>query len=245
MQHSFDIEIAKKYGILEAILINNLLFWITKNKANNKNFHDGDYWTYNSTKAFAELFPYVSKRQIEKALQHLRDEDIIKVGNYNEMKYDRTLWYAFTEKGKCISSFGEMETPQNVNGNPDEVKPIPNIKPVCKKDSKTNNKDVIPQLIIDYCMKYEDKALGGDISDLLFAWLEVRKAKRAVNTEKAIQLNLSKLDKLAQQSNMSVKEYLEQVIARSWSAFFVINNYNGNKPQEQKPAQKLKGAIEL
>ena len=35
MQHSFNVELAKEYGILEAILLNHLWFWIKKNKANN------------------------------------------------------------------------------------------------------------------------------------------------------------------------------------------------------------------
>ena len=38
MQHSFNIELAKEYGILEAIIINNLFFWIEKNKANNVSY---------------------------------------------------------------------------------------------------------------------------------------------------------------------------------------------------------------
>lgn len=37
MTHNFDVEIAKKYGVYEAILINNLAFWISKNKASDKN----------------------------------------------------------------------------------------------------------------------------------------------------------------------------------------------------------------
>lgn len=125
MNHSFDVEIAKQFGILEAVLMNHFIFWIEKNRANGKNYHDGRYWTYNSTKAFQELFPYASRRQIERALNHLRDEGILMVGNYNENKYDRTLWYAFTEKGESISRNGEMEIPENVNGDTEKGKPIP------------------------------------------------------------------------------------------------------------------------
>ena len=65
MKHSFDVELAKEYGILEAILIQNIYFWIEKNKANKKHFYDGRYWTYNSKKAFSEMFPYASERQIK------------------------------------------------------------------------------------------------------------------------------------------------------------------------------------
>ena len=77
MQHSFDVDIAKEYGILEAILLNHLWFWIKKNEANDTNYYDDNYWTYNSTRAFNELFPYVSQRQIQNALTRLKNEEII------------------------------------------------------------------------------------------------------------------------------------------------------------------------
>ena len=40
MEHSFNVELASIYGIEEAILIQNLFFWINKNVANNKNFNE-------------------------------------------------------------------------------------------------------------------------------------------------------------------------------------------------------------
>lgn len=132
MQHSFDIDIAKEYGILEAILLNNLWFWIEKNRANNTNYYDGYYWTYNSTRAFNELFPYVSQRQIQCALKRLIEEEILQTGNYNKVAYDRTLWYAFTEKGKCIMQKCKMEDAKMLNGLGKNDEPIPDIN--------TNNK---------------------------------------------------------------------------------------------------------
>ena len=44
MTHNFDTEIATEYGINEAILLNNIYYWVEYNKANEKNFHDGYYW---------------------------------------------------------------------------------------------------------------------------------------------------------------------------------------------------------
>lgn len=138
--HFFDIDIAKLYGVNCAVILQNIWHWVKKNEANGKNFYDGTYWTYNSTKAFQELFPYLSQKQIETALKKLRDDGIIITGNYNALKYDRTLWYAVTEKGKSILLVGEMETTSKGNGNPPEGKPIPDINPDTKPVSKPNNK---------------------------------------------------------------------------------------------------------
>ena len=142
MQHSFDVNIAKEFGILEAILLNNLEFWIAKNEANGTNYYDGTYWTYNSTKAFNELFPYVSQRQIQNALKKLKEKGIIQTGNYNKSSYDRTLWYAFTTEGKSIMQKCKMDYANLVkdnanmlNGNVENVEPIPNIN----TNDKTTN----------------------------------------------------------------------------------------------------------
>ena len=35
IMHSFNIDIAKEYGILEAVLLNNIYFWVEKNANNN------------------------------------------------------------------------------------------------------------------------------------------------------------------------------------------------------------------
>ena len=109
MTHKFNVEIAKEYGILEAVLIEHIYFWILKNIANNQNYYDGEYWTYNSVKAFADLFPYASQRQIHYALEKLKKKGILKTGNYNKKSYDKTLWYTFTKKGKTLLQNCKMD----------------------------------------------------------------------------------------------------------------------------------------
>ena len=70
--HYFDIHIAELYGVNCAVILQNIWHWIKKNEANGTNYYDGNYWTYNSTKAFKELFPYLSQKQIETALKKLQ-----------------------------------------------------------------------------------------------------------------------------------------------------------------------------
>lgn len=125
--HYFDTNIAERYGVNCAVLLQNIWHWVRKNEANGKHFHDGRYWTFNSTKAFRALFPYLTQKQIETALKKLRDDGIIVTGNYNELKYDRTLWYAVTKKGESILLQKEMETTPGGNGFPTQGEPIPDI----------------------------------------------------------------------------------------------------------------------
>lgn len=73
-----------------------------------------------------------------------------------------------------------------------------------------------------------------EVTELLQEWLKVRKAKRAAMTDKAIELNLNKLDRLATESRMSVPEYLREVICRGWQAFYPISNYQPRQQQRQQ-----------
>ncbi|MDR2790243.1 MAG: hypothetical protein LBB59_04645 [Campylobacteraceae bacterium] len=98
MNYSFDIEDAKKYGVNEAIMINNFKFWIIKNHANNKHRYKDRTWTYNSLAALGELFPFWTVRQIRYTLESLINQGILIFDNFNEDKRDRTLWYAFKDE---------------------------------------------------------------------------------------------------------------------------------------------------
>lgn len=163
MQHYFNVDIAASYGVNCAILLDNILFWCEKNKANRKNYYDGFYWTYNSNEAFSKLFPYMTPKVIRTSLDKLILEGLLLKGNYNQNQYDRTAWYAVTQKtlilyhianpedyaeensvephkssfalqGKCIRPTGKMDLPQEKNAFAPEGRPIPYNKPNQKQD---------------------------------------------------------------------------------------------------------------
>lgn len=164
MQHSFDIGIAKKYGVQAAVILNHLYFWIEKNKANGANFYDGQYWTYNSKRAFTELFPYMTERQIDYALKKMVDDGLIVKGNYNEVAYDRTLWYSITKKGYSIIQNCEMEETKLTNATNKIVQPIPyNNTDIEEKENIKDNsfiKEKEPNLISGVNLKQANNSIN-------------------------------------------------------------------------------------
>lgn len=253
MIHSFDAEVATKYGLLEAILFYNISYWVQKNEANEKNFFDGDYWTYNSASAFSKLFPYASKRKIEIALKNLRDNGLIKTGNYNENKYDRTLWYSLGEVGRSISRTGDMDITSKLVRTPSNVTPIPDINPQCKPVTPYNPPEGEPQKQkkkrkSDSAEEVEAAVNGfgypASTVERLREWLEVRKAKRVPNTVSAVSKCIKTLPGMAKKSGMEIDAYLDQVIMRGWAAFYEIKLYQqspggyGNAQRPQGPALK-------
>ena len=148
MIHNFNVNLAVTLGINQAILLNNLYYWIEKNRANNKHYYDGRYWTYNSAKAFCDMFPYMSERAIRYALEGLVEKGIIIKGNYNKLNCDRTLWYAITDYGYTILQNCQMELTNLSDGSDKIVRPIPN--------NNTDNKEIYNNKLL-YTKKKEKK----------------------------------------------------------------------------------------
>lgn len=124
MYHIFDTDIAAMFGVNAAILFQNFCYWCEYNRANEQNYHDGYYWTYNSRKAFTELFPYMSAKQVSGAIDKLEQAGLIIKGIYNKDLRDRTLWYAVTERGIAMYQKGNMESSKRENGEPQKGKCI-------------------------------------------------------------------------------------------------------------------------
>ncbi len=140
--HSFSISDAVRCGVEEAVIISNLRFWLAKNAANERHKYDGHYWTYNSAKAFAELFPYWTSNKIQKLLKNMELKKYIISGTYNERGYDRTKWYTLPEfsvenvesRRNAIQPNGLMEKSNRLNGKSHLAEPIPDVNTDKKPD---------------------------------------------------------------------------------------------------------------
>ena len=105
MKHIFDVEIAREYGVNCAVIMENMFFWIEKNRANATNFYDGKYWTFNSKKALTELFPYLTQMKA-----FLSKETIINLLLIKQLgMLLLTLVYRFLKIPTPISENSEIE----------------------------------------------------------------------------------------------------------------------------------------
>ena len=123
--HVFSVDDAVQYGVEKAVILQNIRFWLEKVKANDKDEHkhDGYYWTYNSARAFAEIFPYYNKSKVHRLLTQLEEDGVIISGNFNKAGYDRTKWYSMPEfsiSNNCNTQISEVQ-----NGNSESATPIP------------------------------------------------------------------------------------------------------------------------
>ena len=90
MIFSFDEEVAKEVGVNAAIIMDKFTWWIRQNEANERNFYDGRYWTYNSTKALTSMFPFFNTKQIGRILKKLINDGFVEKVGANPVAYGLT-----------------------------------------------------------------------------------------------------------------------------------------------------------
>lgn len=172
--HYFDIELAEKYGVNGSVILTNIKFWLEKNKANNHNFRDGKYWTYNSKKAFLELFPYFTESQLKTILNNLIKDGALLKGNYNKLGFDRTIWYSLSDD---IFDHSSDENDQSL------VKPVQSMSENCPMDERElsngldGNDQTIPYINTDKNtnkkpISSDKKPEADDFKEIIKQWNE-------------------------------------------------------------------------
>lgn len=90
-------ELACMIGLNEAIVLNQVEYWLRKNEEQEKNFIDGRYWVFNTYKNWKETnFPFMSVETIKRTFTKLEKCGILISANYNKMPIDRTKWYSIS-----------------------------------------------------------------------------------------------------------------------------------------------------
>ena len=80
-------------GLNEAIVVQQIHYWLDINRKAKINFHDGRTWTYNTYENWVEKnFDFWSVPTLKRIFKNLFDKEILLKGNYNPHKYDRKLW---------------------------------------------------------------------------------------------------------------------------------------------------------
>ena len=99
-KHSFSVEFAERFGIVEALLLDYFFFWInnSQKKKEKDKYHDGRYWVYGSVRKIAEAHPYLSFSKVHRALKKLEEAGAIKTDAFNKMRWDKTTWYTLTDE---------------------------------------------------------------------------------------------------------------------------------------------------
>lgn len=234
MLHSFNPEVAADVGIEAAILYQNIQYWCEKNRLNEKNFHEGYYWTYNSVKAFCEMFPYMSKDIISRNLKKLEAFGYIKTGVFNEVGFDRTKWFADV-RNPCdkmlpsISEKCEMDFAQEQNGISKNQKPIPNINTNINTEIKPKKERTKGTSFDDVLDSIEIIRENPDLREAFVEYIKMRKLIKKPLTDRALKLNINDAYKLSGGDAKKMQAIVEQSIQHSWAGMYELKTKTQSK----------------
>ena len=224
MIHAFDDEVAMVVGVKGAILLNHLAWWVRKNETSGVNFHDGYYWTYNTSDAYSKIFPFFSADVIRKELKNLEKAGYILAGCYNKSAMNRTKWYTLTDEGRKLTKCNRID---------DRI----------EADNCPNPSGQNPETSIDSNKHNSNKHSNSDadcspaLEEALTAFAEHRKKLHKPMTDYAKKLLLKKLSGMAKTEEEQVA-ILNQSIENGWQGVFPLGGDKGIHQQEQKPRLK-------
>lgn len=124
--------LAVKIGLNEAIVLQQVHYWLVHNERSNSqyHYHDGRWWTYNSIREWQEKnFPFWTEKTIRSAFKSLEARGLILCGNFNRDNRDRTKWYTIdydTLNAEGENAFGNFYRMQEVTSTESIGSDLPN-----------------------------------------------------------------------------------------------------------------------
>lgn len=95
---SVNVHLATKIGLNEAIVLQQVHYWIEVNKNKGINQYEGHYWTFNSIKEWNKCFPFFGEKTLRRVFLNLEKLGFLITGNFNKLRMDRTKWYTIDYK---------------------------------------------------------------------------------------------------------------------------------------------------
>jgi hypothetical protein len=108
-----NLDLANNVGKAEALLLQQLYYWITSDNKLLGKIHKGKRWVHNSHKAWSRELKIYSARTIARAIKNLEELGIIMSDFLSHFKGNRTKWYTidYDKLNAFLSSFKPGKPP--------------------------------------------------------------------------------------------------------------------------------------
>lgn len=255
MNICFDSKIAKEYGINIAVILDKLHFWIDYNKANNVNFYDGRYWTFNSMEAWSKQIDFMTINTIRRTLEKMEKEGLIVTGNYNTSKYDRTKWYALTDKANSFFENSQNHLAKMPNQNGKNTEPIPTNNTTNNTANNTANNTIPPpppsgkfssqnaerEKAKDIVEDFIEISIEDNFKPIIREWCAYKREKGQAYKLTGLKTCYAKLLKLSNNNPDTARQIIEQSMASNWAGIFALkNNFESKSSKPDEVGRMLK-----
>ena len=147
--------LAREIGLNEALILQQINYWIEINKKSGNNYYNGRYWTYNSIRAWQENdFDYMSVDTVKRTFAKLEKAGFLLVGNYNKDPRDKTKWYTINTE-KLEELYTEIQNKKKI----EEVKTLEKTIPTALVQNAPMHQSKIYQCKMALCHKHYQRLL--------------------------------------------------------------------------------------
>lgn len=105
MLQSFDTFIAKNVGVVQSVLLQYFKDSAEATKADPSIHASNPNWTPGDIDILMDIFPYMTKKEINMAIKYLVKEKYLIKGESPNPNITPKVWYAITEKSETLFFF--------------------------------------------------------------------------------------------------------------------------------------------
>jgi hypothetical protein len=145
--------LAVAIGLNEAIMLQQVHYWLRHNDETGKSRHAGRVWMYSSVDRWAQKdFTFWCESTIKRTLNRLKQMNLLITGNYNKSGYDRTTWYTinYEELDRLLAGTKAQERvpksmgPEwpNASGQDDLVDQVKVSRPIPETTTETTGTEI-------------------------------------------------------------------------------------------------------
>lgn len=168
--------LATLIGLNEAIVLQQVHYWLKAKENDQQDYIDGHYWVYNTYKQWQKQFPFWHLNTIQRTFTSLEKNGLLISANYNNAGFDKTKWYtiSYPALNNLAPSHqnGMLDTPKWAHGTHQNeqtntidytkitTERIKGLKGISSKSSKQNaktpfNPSILEKQIIKSCHAHE------------------------------------------------------------------------------------------
>ena len=214
--HSFNVSLASRFGLIEAIIIQHSYYWYGLNKDNPDMTKDGKVWFFRSVSQIAEVYPYLTVDKVRRTIDRLVEVGILIKGNYSSDKFKKANWYSLSDE---IIRIMKVENAESIQQNAKPFGKMPNDSAKCQLNySNIDNNEK------DYTILHDDDCY----LSIMDAWNKMSDTLEFVNGIRSISDNRKKMiDSLIKKCNTSEEEIIKLINTIPYADDWVIGK--GNK----------------
>lgn len=247
MIYSFDGAIATDVGVSAAIVFYHIAHWIKFNEVHDRNFINGKYWMYDTIANMQRFLNFYTDRTIKNSISKLVETGYLIRDELSQDKYNHTKWYALTDKGMAYANLNNVQKGKFDRGKISLSRMGKNFPIGDEKISQSTIKQRNTDKGIQQSNTTADPFCTGSpvLDDALRGFAEMRKKMRKPLTDRAKQLIVNKLEKLAPGDTEKQAAILDQSVERGWQGIFPLKTdvqwqgqRGGDMPRQYQEAAK-------